>query len=131
MQKTIKTLGIFMLVIFTALSFSSCSNDEEDLIKDDAFAGIYKGSVSYKDADKDITTTEGSIFVTKVISDKKYNFAFSNDIPALNEIDVEKTGDKTLVMVGSNATAYVRVDNNEIKIAYTKDGKTWTANCKR
>lgn len=46
-----------MLVIFTAISFSSCSNDEEDLIKDDAFAGIYKGSVSYKDADKDITTT--------------------------------------------------------------------------
>jgi len=132
MLKTIKILGIFMLVIFTAISFSSCSdNREEDLMKDDSFAGIYKGSVSYKDADKNISTTEGSVFVTKVISDKKYNFAFSNDIPALNEIDVEKTGDNALIMVGSNATAFVRVENNEVKIAYTKDSKTWTASCKR
>ena len=132
MQKTIKILGIFMLVIFTALSFSSCSdNSEEDLMKDDSFAGVYRGGVSYQDADKDISTTEGSVFVTKVISDKKYNFAFSNNIPALNDIDVEKTGDNALIMVGSNATAYVRVENNEVKIAYTKDGKTWNATCKR
>lgn len=131
MQKTIKILGIFMLVIFTALSFSSCSDSEEDVMKDDAFAGVYRGGVSYKDADQDINTTEGSVFVTKVITDKKYNFAFSNNIPALNDIDVEKTGDNTLIMVGSNATAYVRVENNEVKISYTKDGKTWTATCKR
>lgn len=130
MQKTIKALGIFMLVLFTAISFSSCSS-EDDVTKDDVFAGVYKGSVSYKDADKNISTTEGSVFVTKVVSGTKYNFAFSNDIPALNGIDFEKKGDNTIIMVGSNATAYVRVENNQVKILYTKDGKTWTADCKR
>lgn len=130
MLKTFKTLGIFMLVLFTAISFSSCSN-EEDVTKDDAFAGVYKGSVSYTDTEKNINTTDGSIFITKVVSGTKYNFAFSNDIPPLNGIDVEKTGDNTIVMVGSNATAYIRVENSHVRIAYTKDGKNWTADCKR
>lgn len=34
-------------------------------------------------------------------------------------------------MVNSNALVYVRIDNNELKMIYTADGKTWRANCTR
>lgn len=130
MKKAIRILGICMLVFFTALSFSSCS-DDDDPVNNDFFAGTYKGSVSYTDGDTNINTNEGSVFVTKIASGTKYNFAFSNSIPDLNGIEFEQQGDHTLVMVGSNATSYIRIDNDELKILYLKDGKTWTANCTR
>jgi len=130
MKKAIRILGICMLVFFTALSFSSCSKDD-DPVNNDFFAGTYKGSVSYNDGSTNINTDNGSVFVTKIASGTKYNFAFSNSIPDLNGIQFEQQGDHTLVMVGSNATSYIRIDNNELKILYMKDGKTWTANCTR
>ncbi|MDR2236239.1 MAG: hypothetical protein LBE92_08955 [Chryseobacterium sp.] len=130
MKKAIRILGICMLVFFTALSFSSCS-DDDDPVNNDFFAGTYKGSVSYTDGDTNINTNEGSVFVTKIASGTKYNFAFSNSIPDLNGVEFQQQGDHTLVMVGSNATSYIRIDNDELKILYIKDGKTWTANCTR
>lgn len=119
-----------MLVFFTALSFSSCSRDD-DPVNNDFFAGTYKGSISYNDGSTNINTDNGSVFVTKIASGTKYNFAFSNSIPDLNGIEFEQKGDHSLVMIGSNATSYIRIDNNELKILYAKDGKTWTANCTR
>lgn len=130
MKKAIKILGIFMLVLVTAMSFSSCS-DDDDPTNNDFFAGTYKGKVSYKDGGTDINTDNGSVFVTKIASGTKYNFAFSNSIPDLNGIEFNQEGDHTLVMIGSNGTSYIRIDNNELKILYIKDGKTWTANCTR
>ncbi|ASW75084.1 hypothetical protein IQ37_00460 [Chryseobacterium piperi] len=130
MKKAIKFLGVFMLVFFTAIAISSCSRDD-DPANNDFFAGTYRGSVSYNDGSTNTSTDDGSVFVTKIASGTKYNFAFSNGIPALNGIQFEQKGDNTLVMVGSNATSYIRIDNNELKILYAKDGKTWTANCTR
>ncbi|RKS96297.1 hypothetical protein [Chryseobacterium defluvii] len=130
MKKVIRILGIFLLVFFAVTSFSSCS-DDDDPANNDFFAGTYRGSVSYKDGSTDISTNDGSVFVTKIASGTKYNFAFSNSIPDLNGIEFEKQGDNTLVMVGSTATSYIRIDNDELKILYSKDGKTWTANCTR
>ncbi|MDR6515997.1 hypothetical protein [Chryseobacterium camelliae] len=130
MKKAIKILGLFMLVFFTALSFTSCS-DDDDPANNDFFAGTYRGSVSYKEGSNTISANDGSVFVTKIASGTKYNFAFSNNIPDLNGVEFQQTGDNTLVMVGSNATTYIRIDNNELKIFYTRDGKTWTANCTR
>jgi hypothetical protein len=130
MKKAIRILGIFMLVLFTATSFASCS-DDDDPTNNDFFAGTYKGTVSYKDGDTDINTNSGSVFVTKIASGTKYNFAFSNSIPDLNGIEFNQEGDHTLVMIGSNGTSYIRIDNNYLKILYIKDGKTWTANCTR
>lgn len=130
MKKVIRILGIFLLVFFAVTSFSSCS-DDDDPANNDFFAGTYRGSVSYKDGSTDISTNDGSVFVTKIASGTKYNFAFSNSIPDLNGIEFEKQGDNTLVMVGSTATSYIRIDNDELKILYNKDGKTWTANCTR
>ncbi|ANF50443.1 hypothetical protein A0O34_07890 [Chryseobacterium glaciei] len=130
MKKAIKILGIFILVLVTAMSFSSCS-DDDDPTNNDFFAGTYKGKVSYKDGSTDINTDNGSVFVTKIASGTKYNFAFSNSIPDLNGIEFNQEGDHTLVMIGSNGTSYIRIDNNDLKIVYIKDGKTWTANCTR
>ncbi|KMQ66307.1 hypothetical protein ACM46_01810 [Chryseobacterium angstadtii] len=130
MKKAIKILGIFMLVLMTTLSFASCSKDD-DPANNDFFAGTYKGKISYNDGTTSNTKDNGSVFVTKIASGTKYNFAFSDGIPDLNGVEFQKQGDNTLVMVGSNATSYIRIDNNELKILYGKDGKTWTANCTR
>lgn len=130
MKKVIRILGIFLLVFFTVTTITSCS-DDDDPANNDFFAGTYRGSVSYNDPDTDISTNDGSVFVTKIASGTKYNFAFSNSIPDLNGIEFEKQGDNTLVMIGSTATSYIRIDNDELKILYNKDGKTWTANCTR
>ena len=130
MKKAIKILGAFLLVCFIVTSISSCSRDD-DPTNNDFFAGTYKGSISYKDNDNNISTDNGSVFVTKIASGTKYNFAFSNGIPDLNGIEFNQEGDHTLVMIGSTATSYIRIDNNELKILYIKDGKTWTANCTR
>jgi hypothetical protein len=130
MKKAIRILGLFLLVFFAVTSFSSCS-DDDDPTNNDFFAGTYRGTISYNDPDNDISTSDGSVFVTKIASGTKYNFAFSNGIPDLNGIEFNQEGDHTLVMIGSTATSYIRIDNNELKILYLKDGRTWTANCTR
>jgi hypothetical protein len=129
MKNVFKILGVFML-LFTAFSLSSC-RDDDDPADNDFFAGTYKGSISYNDNDNDIATDNGEVFVTKIASGTKYNFRFSNGIPDLNGLEFQKQGDNTLVMVNSNALVYVRIDNNELKMIYTADGKTWRANCTR
>ena len=130
MKNAIKILGVFMLFMFTAISFTSCSNDD-DPADNDFFAGTYKGSISYNDGSTTNSTDNGEVFVTKIASGTKYNFKFSNGIPDLNGLEFEKQGDNSLVMVGSNALVYVRIDNNELKMFYTADGKTWKANAAR
>lgn len=121
-----KFLGVFLL-IFSMFAVSACRNDD-DPVDNDFFAGTYKGSISYSNGSETISKDNGSVFVTKIASDTKYNFRFSDGIPDLNGVEFKKEGDHVLVMVGSTATAYIRIDNNTLKIAYTKDGKIWTAN---
>lgn len=130
MKKAIRILGIFMLVFVATLSFAACS-DDDDPVNNDFFAGTYKGNISYNDGSTSNSAENGSVFVTKIASGTKYNFAFSNGIPDLNGVEFQQSGDHTLVMIGGTATSYIRIDNNELKILYIKDGKTWTANCTR
>ncbi len=125
-----KIFGALMLVMFTLVSLSSCK-DDDDPADNDFFAGTYKGSISFNEGSNNISTNDGSVFVTKIASGTKYNFAFSNGIPDLNGLEFQKQGDNSLISVGSTALVYVRIDNNDLKIAYNKDGKTWTANCTR
>jgi hypothetical protein len=131
MKNLIKILGAFVLLFFVVMTVSSCS-DDDDPVNNDFFSGTYKGSISYNDGGStSISTNSGSVFVTKIASGTKYNFAFSDSIPDLNGVEFEQKGDHTLVMIGSSATSYIRIDNNELKILFIKDGKTWTANCTR
>ncbi|MXS72201.1 hypothetical protein GSF70_13345 [Flavobacteriaceae bacterium W22] len=129
MKNVLKILGVFVL-LFAVTSITSCRSDD-DPADNDFFAGTYKGSISYTDDQNNISTDNGEVFVTKIASGTKYNFRFSNGIPDLNGLEFEKQGDNTLVMINSNALVYVRIDNNELKMLYTADGKTWRANCAR
>ncbi|MGO4707696.1 hypothetical protein AB4Y90_01010 [Chryseobacterium sp. 2TAF14] len=130
MKNVFKILGVFVL-LFTAFSLSSC-RDDDDPADNDFFAGTYKGSIGYTDGgSNNISTDNGEVFVTKIASGTKYNFRFSNGIPDLNGLEFEKQGDNTLVSVNSTALVYVRIDNNDLNILYTQDGKTWTADCTR
>ena len=118
MKKAIKILGVTTLLVCTAFSFSSCSKDD-DPVNNEFFAGTYKGSISYNDGGSTSTNTDnGSVFVTKIASGTKYNFAFSNSIPDLNGIEFNQQGDHTLVMIGSTGTSYIRIDNNTLKCFY-------------
>lgn len=130
LKNVLKYLGIFLLV-FSLVGFTSSCRNDDDPADNDFFAGTYNGSISYNDGSTNISKDNGSVFVTKIASGTKYNFKFSDDIPDLNGVTFEKQGDNTLVMVGSTATTYIRIDNNDLKILYSVDGKTWTANCTR
>ena len=125
----LKFFGV-MLLVFSILAISSCSRDD-DPANNDFFAGTYKGSISYNDGSTTISKDNGSVFVTKIASGTKYNFRFSDGIPDLNGVEFNKEGDHTLVMIGSNATSYIRIDNSTLKILYSVNGKNWTANCTR
>lgn len=127
MKNLLKTFGILILSLIVIVS---CSRDD-DPADNDFFAGTYNGSISYVDGSNNINTADGKVFVTKIASGTKYNFKFSNGIPDLNGIEFQQTGDNTLVSVGSTGTSYIKIDNNDLDILYTKDGKTWTANCTR
>lgn len=134
-MKTIKNFmkpGL-MLLSFALLFFSlsSCSKDD-DPADNDFFAGTYRGSVSYTDGNTSIeNASDGSVFVTKIASETKYNFRFSDGIPNLNGIQFTRNGDNTLVSIGATEAIYIRIDNNELRMLYIKDGETWRANATR
>lgn len=129
MKNLLKYFGLFLLA-FSLISLTSCRSDD-DPADNDFFAGTYNGAISYSDETETLSTDNGKVFVTKIASGTTYNFAFSDGIPNLNGIEFNKEGDNVMVMVGSTATSYIRIDNNELKIFYTKDGKIWTANATR
>lgn len=128
-KNVMKFFGLFLLV-FSIFAMSSCRSDD-DPVDNDFFAGTYKGNISYFDGSSTITKDNGSVFVTKIASGTKYNFRFSDGIPDLNGVEFKQEGDNVLVMVGSTESAYIRIDNNTLKIAYTRDGKIWTASGSR
>ncbi len=131
MKKTMKFLGLFLVVIMLGFTVASCSRDD-DPVDNDFFAGTYKGHITFNEpGGASVDQPNGEVFVTKIASNTKYNFRFSDNIPDLNGIEFQKTGDHTLVSVGATDLIYIRIDNNNLRILYTKDGKTWTANCNR
>ena len=127
MTNLLKFLAVTFFAVFV---FTACSNDD-DPANNDFFAGTYKGTVNYVDGDKTVANENGSVFVTKIASGTKYNFAFSDKIPDLNGIEFEKKGDNSLVSVGSSASSFITIDSKKLTILYTKDGKTWRANATR
>ncbi|HEX7367538.1 MAG TPA: hypothetical protein VF273_10605 [Pelobium sp.] len=124
MKKLLKfTLGLFMV----AAVFSACSKDD-DPANNDLFVGTYKGNISYnKDGDSK-TIENGNVTVIK--AGNNYNFKFSDGIPDLNGVEFEKDAN-TAVSVGSTESKYIRINASTLKIAFTKDGAVWTANCTR
>ncbi|HLT50419.1 MAG TPA: hypothetical protein VKZ93_00605 [Arenibacter sp.] len=122
MKNSIKILSVlFMATVLIA----SCSKDN-DPVDDDLFVGTYKGTVTYTDpgSSTNITTNEGRVTLVKV--GDTYNFDFSDGIPGLKGIKMEK--DQSVLISSDGA---IKIDEGTLIIGYNKDGQTWGANCKR
>lgn len=122
MKKSIKILSVLFLA---TVLVASCS-DDNDPVDDDLFVGTYKGAVSYVEASSNtnITTDEGRVTLVKV--GDTYNFDFSDGIPSLKGIKMEKNQS---VLISSDGA--IKIDAGTLIIGYSKDGKVWGANCKR
>lgn len=124
MKSVLKIFGILCLSIFV---FTACS-DDDDPANNDFFIGRYNGSVGYTNSEESKSNDNGSVQVVKV--GDKYNFLFSDGIPDITGIEIEKN-DNTAVMIGSTETHYIRITASNLTIFYLKDGATWTANADR
>lgn len=122
MNKSIKFIGL--LFVATVVLFS-CSKDN-DPTDDNVFVGTYEGSVSYSESDSNtnISTEDGSVTLVKV--GDSYNFDFSDGIPGLKGIKIDKNEN---VFVSSDGG--ITIDEGNLTIAYTQDGEIWGADCSR
>ncbi|MDT7827774.1 hypothetical protein RQM65_03730 [Pricia sp. S334] len=122
MKKSLKIIGI---AFFTLALAVSCDNDN-DPSDDNLFVGTYNGSVSYTDPDSntDISTDDGRVTVVKV--GDSYNFDFSDGIPTLKDVEMEKNQN---VLINSDGT--ISIDEGTLIIAFTKGGEIWGADCSR
>lgn len=122
MKKSIIALGMLFLGI-TLMASCSKDNDPSD---DNLFVGTYNGTVSYADPDSETTikTDDGRVTLVKV--DNSYNFDFSDGIPSLKGIKMEKNQN---TLISSDGT--ISIDEGTLIIAYTKGGEIWGADCTR
>lgn len=124
MKNLVKILGLFLIVTTITVS---CKKDTDPADKD-FFVGTYNGSISYKKDATSITNSDGKVTVSKV--GETYNFYFGSNIPDITGVKFEKQGDNTYISVGSGLTG-ISVDASSLKMLVSKDGATWTADCKR
>ncbi|MBS9774042.1 MAG: hypothetical protein KGV59_02635 [Tenacibaculum sp.] len=123
MKKVFKLFGILSFILLT---LTSCSKDDDP--KDNIlFAGTYKGKITYIKGLKTISKAKGSVFVSKV--GDTYSFKFSDDIPPLRGIKIEKGENK--FDIGWGKGSIIVIDESKLNIKMIKDSAFWTANCKR
>ena len=122
-----KTVQIFSMLLIALTVMVSCKKDTDPADRD-FFVGTYNGSVSYRNGNQTITSSDGRVTVSKV--GETYNFYFGNNIPDITGIKFEKTGDNSYVSVGSCLTG-ISIDASTLKILFVRDGQTWTANATR
>ncbi|MBU2905947.1 hypothetical protein QSE00_21350 [Arenibacter sp. M-2] len=122
MRKAFRILSSALIIISL---FTSCSKDN-DPVDDNLFVGTYNGTVSYSNSEDstEISTDDGRVTLVKV--GDSYNFDFSDGIPSLNGIKMEKNENLFISSDGA-----IKIDEGTLLIAYSKDGETWGANCDR
>ncbi|NSL85886.1 hypothetical protein ECE50_003525 [Chitinophaga sp. Mgbs1] len=125
MKSILRILGVLLI---PALLFVACSKDT-DPADVDVFAGTFRGKITYNDNEKNIKPESGSVFVTKVGT--RYDFRFSDGIPDLTGVEFQRKDDNTMVNIGSSGTGLITINKDKLVIGYTKDGRTWTADCNR
>ncbi|GFD76095.1 MULTISPECIES: hypothetical protein [Tenacibaculum] len=123
MKNLIKLLSILGVVLLTVTACSE-SDDPKD---NDLFVGTYEGSVSYDNGENSISAENGSVTVAK--TGDTYNFIFSDDIPSISGLEIEK-GENKFELDWDEASLIV-IDESSLNIKMAKDGKSWSANCKR
>ena len=126
MKNTIKILSLLFITVF---AFSSCSKDD-DPTDNNLFIGKYNGTVRYNEGVDEIkSSANGSVTVAKV--GDTYNFNFSDAIPSLNGIKMKKGEGNVIILEESGAVGSISISASNLDITYTKDGKTWFADCER
>ncbi|OYD44363.1 hypothetical protein CHU00_17420 [Sphingobacterium cellulitidis] len=128
MKKSMKLLSLLFVVLFAV---SACSKDD-DPADNDIFVDDYKGTISYvneNDSKENISPTQGKVTVTKV-GGSNYSFIFDSNIPDIINVKMTK-GDNNKLFIEDGAFGLLSIDADQLTIGYTKDGETWTANCKR
>lgn len=128
MKKSMKLLSLLFVVLFAV---SACSKDD-DPADNDIFVDDYKGTISYvneTDSEKNVSPTEGKVTVTKV-GGSNYSFIFDSNIPDIINVKMKK-GENNKLFIEDGAFGVLSIDADHLTIGYTKDGETWTANCKR
>lgn len=125
MKNILKISSLLLFIFFVA----ACNKDTDPTDKD-FFIGKYEGSIAYINDDGDRESHDnGSVTVIKIASNTKYNFQFSNGIPNLNGVEFKEDGDKRLVNIDfEEGIKYVEISESSLRILYSKDGQTWTAN---
>ena len=123
-----KIWGLFLGIFFVSSLFMIACSDDDSPADHDVFVGTYRGAISYSNGTENTTTNDGTVRVVKV--GNNYNFLFSNGIPDLTGVEFEKDGE-TLINIGWTETELIRVTASKLRILYTKDGRTWTADCER
>lgn len=121
---------IFKFLCVAVLStylFAACSKDDNPA-NNDLFAGTYKGNVSYSKGEENKTNPNGSVFVTKV--GDRYDFKFSDAIPAITNVKMDKD-EQGYIGTVNGYTGVLRINANNLNIALEKDGAGWSANCNR
>ncbi|MBD1422361.1 hypothetical protein [Sphingobacterium chuzhouense] len=122
------SIKILSLLFITFIAFTSCSKDD-DPADNDLFLGKYEGSVSFNSPDdEDVSEPNGSVTVTKV--GNNYTFNFSNGIPTLGDITMEK-GDNNTLVFSDGEIGSIRITASSLDITYARDGRIWTADCSR
>jgi len=124
MKTIVKMLSMFLIV---GTVMTSCKKDK-DPATTDFFVGTYKGDVSYAKSGQTITSSDGKVTVSKV--GNTYDFYFGSNIPDIKGVEFEKQGDNTYVSIGSGLTG-IKIDASSLTMLVSRDGATWTANCKR
>lgn len=129
MKNSVKILGTFCLALLS-IAVISCSKDD-DPVDNNLFVGTYDGSVSFTEGETHIEADNSSVTVVKVGDD--YNFKFNEEgIPNLTGVEFEDDGDHGIINIDfQEGVQYVKIDESTLRVLYTKDGKTWTANCSR
>lgn len=122
------TLKLLSLLFITLVAFSACSKDD-DPVDNDLFIGVYKGKVTYGEGIvPSYSNDNGKVTVAKVTGDT-YNFLF-DDAPDLTNIKMTK-GDNNTIKFSDGTIGTITITASDLDIIYVKDGKTWTADCKR
>ncbi|MDO5017644.1 MAG: hypothetical protein Q4E10_04685 [Porphyromonas sp.] len=117
------------LVLLLAVGFVACDADPS---KASLFTGQYEGTGSYaKIGDGELPIVGEKVTVTVAKVGDTYNFVFSNDIPELVGVEMEK-GEETLVTIGTDATGSITITKDELHIiGYTTKQGSWTVNATR
>ncbi|WP_443945181.1 hypothetical protein ACJVDH_20030 [Pedobacter sp. AW1-32] len=124
MKKTIQMLSMFLIALTV---MASCKKDT-DPADTDFFVGTYNGTVSYTNGSNTINSSDGRVTVSKV--GETYSFYFGNNIPDITGVKFAKDGDNNYVSIGTGLTG-IRINESSLNLLVSKDGQTWTADCKR